>query len=57
MKQYIKDGVIKYTNRIVISKDGMHTYNPTEEMILADGWVEYVAPVDDTPRTRMQLGM
>jgi hypothetical protein len=26
-------------------------------MILADGWVEYVAPVDDTPRTRMQLGM
>lgn len=23
----------------------MNTYNPTEEMILADGWVEYVVPV------------
>lgn len=45
MKQYIKDGVIKYANRIVISKDGMYTYNPPEEMILADGWVEYIPPV------------
>lgn len=45
MKQYIKEGIIKDANRIVISKDGMHTYNPTEEMILADGWVEYIPPV------------
>lgn len=48
MKQYKKttDGkvAIKTSNQIVIHKDGMKTYNPTEEMILADGWVEYVAP-------------
>lgn len=45
MKRYIKDGKIKRRNEIVIRKDGMNTYNPTEEMILADGWEEYVTPV------------
>lgn len=45
MKRYIKDGKIKYRNKIVIRKDGMSTYNPTEEMILADGWEEYITPV------------
>ena len=44
MKIYEKNGEVKPANRIVISKDGMYTYNPTEEMILADGWVEYVQP-------------
>jgi hypothetical protein len=44
MKRYIKDGKIKHRNEIVIRKDGMSTYNPTEEMILADGWEEYVTP-------------
>ena len=45
MKRYIKEGIIKTRNQIVIRKDGMNTYNPTEEMILADGWEEYVTPV------------
>ena len=45
MKRYIKDGIIKHRNEIVIRKDGMNTYNPTEEMILADGWEEYITPV------------
>ena len=45
MKRYIKDGKIKHRNEIVIRKDGMSTYNPTEEMILADGWEEYIIPV------------
>lgn len=57
MKRYIKDGIIKTRNQIVIKgqrtikdKDGndkvvtTNTYNPTEEMILADGWVEYTTP-------------
>lgn len=48
MKTYQKeiDGklVVRQANKIVIEKDGMCTYNPTEEMILEDGWVEYVAP-------------
>ena len=45
MKRYIKDGKIKHRNEIVIRKGGMNTYNPTEEMILADGWEEYITPV------------
>ena len=44
MKRYIKDGQIKTRNQIVIRKDGMNTYNPTEEMVSADGWIEYVIP-------------
>ena len=58
MKRYIKDGIIKTRNQIVIKgqrtikdKDGndkvvgTNTYNPTEEMILADGWEEYTTPI------------
>lgn len=58
MKRYIKDGIIKTRNKIVIKgqrtikdKDSnekvMNTniYNPTEEMLFADGWVEYITPV------------
>lgn len=49
MKKYVKeiDGekVYKTSKQIVISKDGMSTYNPTEEMILSDGWEEYIEPV------------
>ena len=48
MKTYFKkegDKLLKKTlKEIVIRKDGRVTYNPTEEMVLADGWVEYVAP-------------
>ena len=47
-KQYIKeiDGVLirKTSNQIYVEKDGMITYNPTEEMILSDGWTEYIIP-------------
>lgn len=71
MKRYIKDGQIKTRNQIVIKgqrtikdKDGnekvvnTNTFNPTEEMILADGWVEYVPPTVEptTPKkSRMQV--
>lgn len=50
MKKYIKEinGNKVYKNRseIVVIKNNMATYNPTEEMILEDGWEEfvYVAP-------------
>lgn len=44
MKQYIKDNQIKYANNIIIKKDGMQIINPSEELILADGWVEYIPP-------------
>lgn len=48
MKLYIKDDIIKARSKIVIVRDGMQTLNPSEEMILADGWVEYVTP-EPTP--------
>ena len=48
MKRFKKeiDGktVVKALKEIVIRKDGRVTYNPTEDMVLADGWVEYIAP-------------
>ena len=47
MKQYTKNGEIKSANRIIVVIDGMQVVNPTEEQILADGWVEYVAPEPD----------
>lgn len=36
--------IIKQANKIVINKGTHNVYNPKEEMILADGWVEYVKP-------------
>lgn len=60
MKQYIKGGVIKLRNQIVIhgtrdikDKDGnekevkTQIINPREEILLANGWVEYVEPKID----------
>ena len=48
MKRYIKeiDGkkIIKTANQIIIVKNDMQTLNPSEDMILADGWAEYVEP-------------
>lgn len=62
MKRYVKDGQIKTRQQIVICKDGMNIYNPTEEMILADGWVEYVEPTPEPApepvipqKSRMQI--
>lgn len=42
MKRYIKDKKIKFANQIVIKKNGKQIINPSEDMILADGWVEYI---------------
>lgn len=44
MKRYKKNGEIKTRNEIVIYKGGMVTYNPTEEMLLGDGWEESITP-------------
>lgn len=40
---------VKPANRIIIIKDGFQTINPTEEMILADGWVEYITHTPPVP--------
>jgi hypothetical protein len=46
MKQYTKVinglSVTKTRKQIVIKKDGMNIFNPTEEMIFTDGWIEYI---------------
>lgn len=44
MKKYIKDNRIKFRSDIIIRKNGKQIINPTEEMLLADGWEEYVTP-------------
>lgn len=46
MKLYKKNGVIQFSDKIVIIKDDMQIFNPTEEMILEDGWVEYIKNVN-----------
>lgn len=63
MKQYIKDGQIKTRNQIVLRVteviDGkdvkLQVINPTEDMLLADGWVEYVPPKVEPKKSRMQI--
>lgn len=44
MKIYEKNGEVKPANQIIIRRDGMNVFCPSEEMILADGWVEYIPP-------------
>ena len=44
MKRYIKDNIVKFRNEIVIYKNDVQVINPSEEMILSDGWHEFVAP-------------
>ena len=51
MKLYTKivDGqsFIMPANKIVVIKDGMQTFNPTEDILLSDGWKEYIAPENE----------
>lgn len=51
MKLYTKtiDGLVYImpSNRIVVIKDGMQIFNPTEDILLSDGWKEYIAPENE----------
>lgn len=47
---YIKDGTIRDRSRIVIIKDNFQIINPTEEMVLADGWISYSPPTPLEPQ-------
>lgn len=44
VKLYTKNGQVKLANRIVITTEESQIINPTHEMLLEAGWVEYVAP-------------
>ena len=47
MKRYIRNNKVKFRNEIVICQNGVQVINPTEEMILTDGWQVYLpAPVE-----------
>ena len=55
---YKKDGKIKERSRIIIFKDDQQIINPTDEMVIADGWVKYVSPdpvVDNSSEMSKQL--
>lgn len=43
VKLYTKNGQVKLANRIVITTEESQIINPTHEMLLEAGWVEYVA--------------
>ena len=43
VKLYTKNGQVKLANRIVIITEESQIINPTHEMLLEDGWVEYVS--------------
>lgn len=47
---YIKDGIIRDRSRIVIIKGNIQIINPTEEMVLADGWILYTPPAPPEPQ-------
>ena len=63
MKQYTKNGEIKPRNQIVlrVTKEingkevNLQVINPSEEAILADGWVEYIPPKVEPKKSRMQI--
>ena len=70
MKRYIKDGQIKFHNQIVLhgtrtftDKEGeertmeAQIFNPTVEMLLEHGWVEYVEPTPVEPTEEELLNM
>ena len=44
MKRYIKNNKVKFRNEIVVVRNGVQVINPSEEMILVEGWQEYVVP-------------
>lgn len=60
MKRYIKDGIIKTRNNIVlrVTKEinskvvKLQVINPTEEAILADGWEVYIPPTIEPSTTQ-----
>lgn len=47
MSLYIKNNVIKEKRVIEIVKDGHRTFNPSHEMLIADGWEVYTPPIKE----------
>lgn len=41
---YIKGNIVKARNKIVLRKDNMQIFNPSEVMLFEDGWSVYTPP-------------
>lgn len=58
-KLYIKGGVVLPKHKIVVTKEvngkKFKVYNPSEETILADGWVEYKPQVEPQQPNQEEL--
>ena len=52
MKQYIKNSEIRNANQIIVIADGKQFLNPSEELILKDGWEIYV-PIPYVPPIKL----
>ena len=48
MSLYIKNNEIREKRAIEIVKDGHRTFNPSHEMLIADGWKVYTPPVRES---------
>lgn len=59
MKQFFKiindETVVKNRNEIVINKDGMITFNPPEEILLQEGWQEYIIKTPTKEEIQQQV--
>lgn len=45
---YIKENEIRQRKDISVVVDGMRIFNPTEEMLLQDGWEKYIPPIQES---------
>ena len=55
MDKYIKDGVIKTRREIILRKNGMTVFNPSEELLEKEGWKPYGEPKERYSRTVSNL--
>ena len=63
MKQYIKDGIIKSRNEIVLrvtreingKEYKLQVVNPNDEMLSEHGWLPYTPPAVEPKKSRMQI--
>lgn len=46
---YIKDGIIRRRNQIVIDSGEYQIYNPREELLFENGWSVYTPPTPSQP--------
>ena len=53
-KLFIKNGIILPLKNIEIVKDGFRTFNPSEEMVVANGWEVYMPPTPEQPEVTLE---